>query len=170
MFAHELGLKLVAGRGNVLVQTHQGDVEIRASGRISLIAAEGIDLQAPRVRVVSQGAQTDWDAGSITQQSSGKHVVKAASIEQVGAGGASPVGLDLPRTQLETDERVVVVDRQTGLPAKGRRYVARHEDGTTIEGVTDDEGRTAVLQTYALGDIEVRLLPDADGAPDSGLA
>jgi type VI secretion system secreted protein VgrG len=170
MFAHELGVKLVAGRGNVLVQTHQGDVEIRASGRISLIAAEGIDLQAPRIKVVSQGAQTNWDAGTITQQSSGKQVVKAASIEHLGAGEGSPVGLDLPRTQLETDERVVVIDRQTGLPAKGRRYVARHEDGTTIEGVTDDEGRTAVLQTYALGDIEVRLLPDGDGGADTGLA
>lgn len=169
MFAHELGVKLVAGRGNVLVQTHQGDVQIRASGKISLIAAEGIDLQAPRVRVVSQGAQTDWDAGTITQQSSGKQVVKAAEVEHLGGGSGSPVGLDLPRTELETDERVVVFDRQTGLPAKGRRYVARHEDGTTIEGVTDDEGRTAVLQTYALGDIEVRLLADAEG-PEPGSA
>jgi type VI secretion system secreted protein VgrG len=169
MFAHELGVKLVAGRGNVLVQTHQGDVQIRASGRISLIAAEGIELQAPAIKVVSQGAQTDWDGGTITQQSSGKHVVRAAGVEQLGAGGGNPVGLDLPRTALETDERVVVVDRQTGLPAKGRRYVARHEDGTSIEGVTDDEGRTSILQSYALGDIEVRLLPDDDGV-DTGVA
>jgi type VI secretion system secreted protein VgrG len=160
IFAYELGLKLVAGRGNVVLQTHQGNVEIRSSGRISLIAAEGIDLQAPSVKVVSQGAQSDWDGGSIVQQSTGKHVVKAVSFEHLDGGDGAPVGLKLPRSQLETDERVVVIDRQTGLPAKGRRYVARHEDGTSIEGVTDDEGRTSILQSYAMGDIEFRLLPD----------
>jgi type VI secretion system secreted protein VgrG len=112
--------------------------------------------------VVSQGAQTDWDNGTIVQQSAGKHMVRAPSIEHFAEGAAGPVGLDLPRTELETDERIVVIDRQTGLPAKGRRYIARHEDGTTIEGVTDEEGRTSILQSYAFGDIEVRLLADGD--------
>jgi type VI secretion system secreted protein VgrG len=164
LFAYELGLKLVAGRGNVVVQTHRGHVEIKSSGRISLVAAEGIDLQAPQVKVVSQGAQTDWDAGTITQQSSGKHVEKAAGFVRVQGGGGDPAGLALPHTEVETDERIVVIDRQTGLPAKGRRYIARHEDGTTIEGVTDDEGRTSILQSYAFGDIEVRLLADSGDA------
>jgi type VI secretion system secreted protein VgrG len=163
MFAYELGLKLVAGRGNVIVQTHQGNVEIKSSGRISLIAAEGIDLQAPQIKLVSQGAQTDWHNGTIVQQSAVKQVVKAPSFQRIVEGTeAGPAAVDLPRTSLETDERMVVIDRQTGLPARGRRYVARHEDGTTIEGVTDDEGRTSILQTYAFGDIEVRLLADGD--------
>ncbi len=163
LFAFELGLKLVAGRGNVVVQTHQGHVEIKSSGRISLIAAEGIELDAPWVKVVSKGAQTDWDGGAITQQSSGKHVVRAAGIEHVASGDGTPAGLGLPQTQLETDERVVVIDKQTGKPARGRRYVAQHEDGTTIEGVTDDEGRTSVLQSYAIGAVEFRLLPGETG-------
>jgi type VI secretion system secreted protein VgrG len=158
MFAYELGVKLVAGRGNVIVQTHQGHVEIKSSGRISLIAAEGIELEAPSVKVVSQGTQTDWNGGTITEQSAGKHIVKAAGFEYL-EGGAGAVGLELPHTTLETDERVVVIDSQTGLPAKGRRYIARHEDGTTIQGVTDDEGRTSILQSYAIGDVEFRLLP-----------
>jgi type VI secretion system secreted protein VgrG len=163
MFAYELGLKLVAGRGNVVVQTHQGNVEIKSSGRISLVAAEGIDFQAPQVKLVSQGAQIDLADGAITMQSAGKQVYKAASFVRVPGGGGNPAGLDLPHTEVETDERIVVIDRQTGKPAKGRRYVARHEDGTTIEGVTDAEGRTSILQSYAFGDIEVRLLPE-DGA------
>lgn len=165
LFAYELGLKLIAGRGNVVIETHKGDIEIRSSGRISLVAAKGIDLEAPSVKVVSQGTQTDWDAGTITHQSSGKHVVKAASVEHLTGGGGVPAGLQLPATTLETDERVVVVDRQTGMPARGRRYIARHEDGTRIEGVTDDEGRTEILHTYAMGDIELRLLAD-DEVPD----
>ncbi|MGH8853094.1 MAG: type VI secretion system Vgr family protein, partial [Telluria sp.] len=171
LFAYELGLRLIAGRGNVVLQTHQGDVEIKSSGRISLVAAGGIELEAPTVKIVSQGAQTNWDAGTITHQCSGRHVVKAATAEHLPAAGATPVDLQLPTTALETDERIVVFDRQTGLPAKGRRYIARHEDGTTIEGLTDDEGRTDVLHSYAMGDIEVRLLPDDDpAAPGAGQA
>jgi hypothetical protein len=46
--------------------------------------------------------------------------------------------------------------------------VARHEDGTSIEGVTDDEGRTSILQSYAMGDIEFRLLPDEVSGPPEG--
>jgi type VI secretion system secreted protein VgrG len=168
LFAFELGMKLVAGRGNVVLQTHQGHIEIKSSGRISLIAAEGIELEAPSVKVVSQGTQTDWHAGTITQQSAGKHIVKASAVEHLGGGDGSPVGLDLPHTTLQTDERVVVIDRQTGRPAKGRRYIARHEDGTTIEGVTDDEGRTEILKSYAIGNVEFRLLPRDDDGPVAG--
>jgi type VI secretion system secreted protein VgrG len=65
---------------------------------------------------------------------------------------------------VETDERFVLIDPQTGRPAKGRRYIARHEDGTTIEGVTDGEGRTSILQSYAFGDIKLELPADTDDA------
>lgn len=167
MFAYELGMKLIAARGDIVVETHRGDIEIKSSSRIRLIAATGIELEAPSIKVVSQGTQTDWDGGTITHQSSGKHVVKAASVEHLSATGGTPAGLRLPATELETDERVVVIDRQTNLPARGQRYVARHEDGTRIQGVTDDEGRTSVLNSYAMGDIEVRLLPD-DEPDDPG--
>ena len=167
MFAYSLGMKLVAGRGNIMLQTHEGHIEIKSSGRISLIAAEGIDLQAPEVRVVAQGAQTVWGNDAITQQSAGEHIVKAAAVAHLGPAGATPRGVDLAGSHLETDERAVVYDRQTGLPAKGRRYVARHQDGTTITGITDEEGRTDVLQTYSLGDIELRLMPEDE--QDTGI-
>lgn len=165
MFAYSLGMKLVAGRGNITLQTHQGHIEIKSSGRISLIAAEGIDLQAPEVKVVAQGAQTVWGNDAITQQSAGNHTVKAAAVAHVGPAGAAPRDPALAGSHLETDERAVIYDRQTGSPAKGRRYIARHQDGTTITGITDDEGRTDVLQTYSLGDVEVRLLPEEGQGP-----
>ncbi|MDQ2820525.1 MAG: type VI secretion system tip protein VgrG [Pseudomonadota bacterium] len=165
LFAYELGMKLVAARGDVVIQTHRGNVEVRSAGTIRLIAADSIEFQAPRVKVVAQGVQTDWGSGAITQQSSGPHTVMSAGFVETGPGTGVPVGLALPDTRLETDERLVAVDRQTGLPARGRRYTARHEDGTTIDGITDEEGRTGILQAYAMGDIEFRLHPPAaDGS------
>jgi len=167
LFAYSLGMKLVAGRGNIVLQTHQGNIEIKSAGRISLIAAEGIDLQAPEIKIVAQGAQSAWGNGAISHQCTSEHLVRAAAIQHAGPAAAGPSELDLAHGALETDERIVVIDRQTGRPAKGRRYIARHEDGTMIEGITDDEGRTDVLQAYSMGDIEFRLLPEEDDRPGS---
>jgi type VI secretion system secreted protein VgrG len=167
LFAFELGMKLVAGRGDVVVQTHRGKVEIKSADEISLIAAKGILLEAPSVKVVSQGAQTEWNGGAITHESTGRHLVRAALFEHAPNGAASPAGLAEHLSGLKTDERLVLFDRQTGLPVKGRRYVARHEDGTTIEGVTDEEGRTSVLKSQALGEVEFKL-PPPSGKGDPG--
>jgi type VI secretion system secreted protein VgrG len=141
----QLGIKLVAGRGNITVQTHQGDVEVKATGRIRLIAGGGIDLEAPTVRVVSQGAQTDWGNGAITQQSAGQHLIKSASFVRSGPGGGDPARPDSVSTKMQTDERVVLHHRQTRKPLPGVRYSVLMEDGSTIEGVTDQEGRSNLL-------------------------
>jgi type VI secretion system secreted protein VgrG len=161
MFAHEFGMKLVAARGNISVQAHQGNVKIKASGRISLISTEGIDLQAPEVKVVAQGAQTDWGKdGGITHQCAGKHVVKAAQSVRVGPGGATLAALNLPSTKVRTDERVVLRDEQTDEPVRNQRYLAHLHDGSTVEGVTDEQGRTSLALSDAIGSIRFELLPD----------
>ena len=78
-------------------------------------------------------------------------------------GAAMPVPPPGSTADLTTDERLVLFDRQTGLPLAGRRYVARHEDGTQIEGVTDAQGRTSLLKAHSLGAVEFALFP-----PDAG--
>jgi type VI secretion system secreted protein VgrG len=46
---------------------------------------------------------------------------------------------------MQTDERVVLHHRQTRKPLPGVRYSVLMEDGSTIEGVTDQEGRSNLL-------------------------
>jgi type VI secretion system secreted protein VgrG len=159
MFAHELGMKLVAGRGNVSVQAHQGNVEIKASGRISIISAEGIDFQAPEVKVVAKGAQTDWGNDSVMHQCAGKHVVKAAQSVRVGPGGGTPAALNLPSTKMQTDERLVLRHKQTRKPVPNQRYIAHLEDGRTVEGVSDEQGRTSLARSATMGQVRFELLP-----------
>jgi type VI secretion system secreted protein VgrG len=159
-FAHGLGIKLVAGRGNVAMQAHHGNIEIKSSGRISLISAQGIELQAPEVRVVARGAQTDWSKGSITQQCNGQHVSKAAESVQVGPGGGNPATLNFPSTKMRTDERVVLRHQQTGEPVRNQRYKAHLDNGSTIEGVTDDKGRTSLAVSDAMGNVDFDFLPN----------
>ncbi|MGJ9416238.1 type VI secretion system Vgr family protein [Massilia sp. CMS3.1] len=158
-FAHALGIKLVAARGNVTLEAHQGGIDLMSSGRISLVSSEAIYIEAPLVRIISKGATTEWANGAIDQQSSGKHVVKAASIVHGGPGGGSPATLDFAASKIRTDERVVLRHLQTRDPLPHQRYTAYLEDGSTVDGVSDEDGRTALVNTATLGPVRFDLLP-----------
>jgi type VI secretion system secreted protein VgrG len=160
MFAHALGIKLVAGQGDVSVQAHKGNIEIKASGRISIISAEGIDFQAPEIKLVAQGAQTDLGSNRIVHQCADTHVIKAAKSMRAGPGGGTPAALNLPSTKVRTDERVVLRDEQTDDAVRNQRYLAHLHDGSTVEGVTDEQGRTSLALSDAIGSIRFELLPD----------
>lgn len=160
MFAQAMGIKAVAGHGNVTLEAHQGAVQIRSSGKISLIAAEEIHLEAPMVRIVSQGARTDWADASITQQSSGEHLVKASAISHAGPGGAVASAPVFSGARLRTDERLVLQHLQTRQPIPHQRYIAHLSDGQTIQGVSDEHGRTALVVGDTVGPVRFELLPD----------
>jgi type VI secretion system secreted protein VgrG len=152
-FAQALGIKLVAGRGNVTIEAHQGNVQVKSFGRISLISGEAIHIEAPVVRIVSEGAQTEWANPTITQQSAGQQIIKAASVVRSGAGGGKPAPLDFAASKVHTDERVILRDLQTREPIPHQRYIAHLEDGSTIGGTSDAEGRTSLVQSATLGPV-----------------
>ncbi|MGZ4819085.1 MAG: DUF2345 domain-containing protein, partial [Terriglobales bacterium] len=160
MFAHELGVRLVAGRGDIVVQTHLGNIQIKSAGRISLVAAERIELEAPAVKIIAPGAESDWVEGTITHQSSGKQVQKAAEHIHLGPGGAAPEGVKLPAAHLHTDEYAVLVHQQTRAPARNQRYKVTLANGKIVTGRTDDQGRTSLLVAEMIGDVKVEYLPD----------
>jgi type VI secretion system secreted protein VgrG len=142
LFAHRLGIKLIAASGKVELQTHGDDIELTSSKRIVLTAAEEIVLQAPRVRVVSQGAQVDIGGGVITQQSSGEHTIKSATFAHVRPGGGGPAGVVSPASEAAHDQQTVLRWVGTDEPMKNQRYRITTEDGRTIEGRTDASGLT----------------------------
>ena len=161
LFAHALGIKAIAGQGDVAIEAHQGAVQIRAAGRISLISVEAIHLEAPAVRIVSQGAQSTWSGGAITQHSTGEHRIKAAAVDYAGPGGAIPVTPSFPGAKLRTDERLVLRHMQTREPIAHQRYIAHLEDGQQIAGVSDQDGRTGLVADAVPGAVRFELLPDA---------
>jgi type VI secretion system secreted protein VgrG len=164
LFAHELGLKLSAGRGNIIVHAHQGNIEIKSAGRISLIAAERIEIEAPTVKIIAPDAQSDWSAGTITHQSAGKQVAKASEIDIIGPAGAAPADVHLPRACLRTDEYVVLRSMQTGGAIPNQHYKATFPDGKVVTGRTDERGRTSLLAADVIGNVDITFLAD-DEAP-----
>jgi type VI secretion system secreted protein VgrG len=142
LFAHRLGIKLIAASGKVELQTHGDDIELTSSKRIVLTASEEIVLQAPKVRVVSQGAQVDIGGGTITQQSSGEHTIKSSTFAHIRPGGGNPAGVVSPTNEAAHDQQTVLRWVGTDEPMKNQRYRITTEDGRTIEGRTDATGLT----------------------------
>jgi type VI secretion system secreted protein VgrG len=160
LFAHRLGIKLIAASGKLELQTHGDDVEITSAKRIVLTAADEIVLQAPKVRLVAQGAQVDIGGGAITQQSSGAHTIKSSTFAHVGPGGGAPPGVELPTSTLKTDEKFVLARRGSGRPHANQRYRIELDDGRTIEGFTDQQGHTELTQDMALKIARLTLLKE----------
>jgi type VI secretion system secreted protein VgrG len=142
LFAHRLGIKLIAASGKLELKTHADDIELTSSKRIVLTATEEIVLQAPRIRVVAQGAQVDIGGGAITQQSSGEHTVKSSKFAHVGPGGGSPGAAPSITSDTAHDQQTVLRWIGTDEPMKNQRYRITTEDGRTFEGRTDAAGLT----------------------------
>lgn len=158
-FAQAIGIKLVAGRGNILLEAHQGAIEVKSSGKISLISAEAIHIEAPTVRIISQGAQTEWASDTIVQQSAGAHTIKASSLVRGGRGGGDPTTPEFAKSHVKATERLVLRHLQTREPIPNQHYIAHLSDGRTVQGISDAEGRTALVQSDELGPVHFELLP-----------
>ena len=162
VFAHAVGMKLIAASGNVLIQTHHGDINLTATGRIRISAGQGIELQSPEIRLASKGAQVNYGGGTISQQSKGAHTIKSSTFSHSTGGDGDVSEIKFPSTSIETDERIILYHSQTGEPVKGRRYKLTMPDGRNLEGITDDQGRTQLATAQEFGDIEVLIYPEEE--------
>jgi type VI secretion system secreted protein VgrG len=161
LFAHRLGIKLIAASGKLELQTHGADIELTSAKRIVLTATDEIVLQAPKVRFVAQGAQVDLGGGAITQQSSGVHTIKSSKFAHTGGGDGAVPGLTLPTSESTYDQQTVLRWLGTDEPMKNQRYRITTEDGRTIEGRTDADGRTErFTSTIAFGGYTIEALDD----------
>jgi len=162
LFAHRLGMKLIAASGKIELQTHKDDIEITSAKRIVLSAADEIVLQAPKVRMVAKGAQVDMGNDEIVQQCSADYTIKSARFAHVNGGGGNVAALRLPVSDIRTNERIILFDQQTGLPVAHRGYRAILADGQEIAGKTDAEGRTELMRSTSMHEVQIFIAPDAD--------
>ncbi len=147
LFAHALGIKLIAARGKAEIQAHDDNVEITSSKRIVLTATDEIVLQAPKVTIITQGAQAEFGEGAISHQCTGTYRVHSANVVFAGPRDGNPMSMSKPPGDVDHDQRVRIVDLNTGLPLANQRFRATMEDGQVTEGTTDADGLTPILKS-----------------------
>jgi type VI secretion system secreted protein VgrG len=142
IFAAKLGIKLIAGSGNIQIEADNGEIVIRALKKIRIVSGEDISLEAPILGLRARGAGTDYGGGKITHQSSGAHTIKASELAHLGPGESALQELKLPSAAIEHDQQVLLTDMLTHEPLPNQRYRITVEDGSVHEGVTDSNGLT----------------------------
>lgn len=161
LFAHKLGMKLIAASGKVEVQAHEGNIELTSAKRIVLCASDEIVLQAPKVSIITQGAQAAYGGGAITYHLSGAYSVNSATFAHRSPGDSQVAAPTLPKSAMAHDQRVQITDLNTGQPIANQRYRATLEDGQVIEGRTDAQGLTQILKsTIPFGRYTIEALDD----------
>jgi type VI secretion system secreted protein VgrG len=68
--------------------------------------------------------------------------------------------VELPTSTMRTDERFVLARRGSGRPHAQQRYRIELDDGSVIEGVTDEQGRTALSQDMAMRIARLRIVKE----------
>jgi type VI secretion system secreted protein VgrG len=164
LFALRLGMKLIAATGSISVQAQDGNIEVTTGRRIKLIAVEGIDIEAPEVKIVTKGARADYGGGKVTHQCTGDFAIKSARFVHSRGGDGNPAGVQFPSSLLETDDKVMLFNPQTGRPVKGRSYTLTQEGGKTVTGVTDESGHTNHLTSDMLDEVGVSFHPPEDAS------
>lgn len=147
LFAHRLGVKLIAASGKVELQAHQDNIELTSAKRIVLTASEEIVIQAPRVSIVTQGAQAAYGGGAITYQLTGAYAINSATFAHRGPGDSQFAPPVLPKSAALHDQRVRITDLNSGKPLANQRFRATLEDGQVVEGTTDAQGLTQILKS-----------------------
>ena len=77
LFAHKLGMKLIAASGEIDIQAHSDNIEIISAKKVIITGLEGIELKAPKITYIAQG----WARCGVNQilsKTIGAHTVHAA--------------------------------------------------------------------------------------------
>ena len=117
-------------------------ITLKIGGSFLVIDQSGVYIDGPITTVNSGGTPGD------TAKPLDPRVLAAA----VGAGE--------PFVSLDPYNRKIQFVDDDGIPYDNEEYIAYLEDGTEVEGITDDKGYTEVFYSYNPEEVEVRLKID----------
>ncbi|MBN3856615.1 type VI secretion system tip protein VgrG [Paraburkholderia sp. Ac-20340] len=144
------GVKAIAGEGPVSVEAHASTMEISGDQTVSVTSTEErVDVLAKDAIVLQQGQNRITIKGAdIIVETPGQFSVKAAGHPFPGAASDSVQlpGLPVLAPFAVYDEQIRFVSKSADPLAKVA-YQLKLADGSTVSGVTDDDGRTQRIVT-----------------------
>ena len=144
LFVQKMGFKLIAMRGDILIDAQNDNIRIRAKNKITLQADEIELLATTRTTVNGGGSWETLTAGQYTHHTNGLWAAHAMSHTLAGPDNAPTPGLpDIPKTK-ESLHYIL-----STYPINGRSYALHpytlYKDGASVaEGVTDAAGKIVI--------------------------
>lgn len=160
MFAHHDGIKVIAYKDDLLMQSQHGDIKVNADKSINLTATNGvIKLMAKEIHVVAEDGSFIKIGGGITLGTTGAIAHKAANFPFTGpatmAAEFPTFGSGVP------DQRFALrynAFGESAAIAPNVHYEIDMSDGSRLKGVSDSNGMTDLLQRDAMHIAAIRIL------------
>lgn len=147
--AQETGIRLHAASGKVSTQSQADATRLTADKLVTVASiTQSVNVAAKEhVLLTAQGAYLKLMGGDIQLHGPGKIEFKASKKELTGPMSSTPELPLLPRSEGEKADQHFVLKSHKGKPVPNRRYRAR-TGNKTIEGFTDENGRTELLAGF----------------------
>jgi type VI secretion system secreted protein VgrG len=168
-FTHKKGIKWIASEGPVEIEAYQDEVVLLAHKDVRITSIDGeIHVTAKKkIVVIGGGSYSEWSASGIRHGTAGTWQEHAALHAQVG-----PMSIDqahpvpptpsLAEQQDILEEHFVLVEHASGLRLPQQKYRIVFAGGRTVEGQTNDQGETDVVQSMVAQIATVQVLRNAE--------
>jgi type VI secretion system secreted protein VgrG len=162
LFAHQDGINAIAHGGKVLIQSQHDDTDIHAAKNITLSATDGvITIAAKEIRLVAEDGSFTRIGGGITHGTKGDIKNQAANFLH---DGPSTMAASLPAfTTAKPDQQFVLkygAHTDSAIIAPNRRFEIDMTDGSKLNGTSDADGKTHLLERDAMHIASIRILAD----------
>ncbi len=161
LFAHSLGIRLVAATDHIALEAQDGDIKGTAKRHIHFRALGDIVFEADQGILFKVGQTYQrWTPSQIVEGMSGVKQIHASDLSVDGPDGISPGALALPQSDFDQEVYLHLPD---GSPARNRKFRLTQTDSSVIEGTTDSDGLTRLQQSQGAESIRVQILENLHG-------
>jgi type VI secretion system secreted protein VgrG len=156
LFAHSLGIKLVAATDHIVLEAQDGDIKGIAKRKIHLRSLGEIVFEADQGILFKVGQTYQrWTPQQIIEGMSDKKQIHAGSYSVTGPDGMSLSAVSLPHSDFDQEVYLHLPD---GSPAANRKFRMTHADGSVIEGVTGSDGLTKLHRSQSAENFQIQIL------------
>lgn len=155
-FFARMGAKIFAAKGNVEIQAQDGDISTWSTKDTLISSGKKMVISAQDELLLNcGGAFIRLKNGNVEIGGPGKLLVKNSGIQKMAAQNIENA---MKSFSPETfDEWFVIRCPLSGEPMSDQAYELTLPDGNVIQGVTDKQGKTSLIDSNAVKDITIKL-------------
>ena len=162
LFSHHDGIKAIAHYGKFIMQSQHDDTEINSARNVKVTATDGVvSVMAKEILLIAEDGSFVKIGGGITLGTNGDIKNQAANFP---FDGPASMRTEVPTFGGGTPDQKFVLKYSPHIEdapiAPNRNFEIDMNDGSTIKGVSDAMGKTALLARDAMHIANIRILTD----------
>ncbi|WP_287911120.1 type VI secretion system Vgr family protein [Acinetobacter sp.] len=163
LFAQQKDIDIKAGYGSINIQSQNAEMTLASQNMLHVYALNDlVKIESGKgILIASGGGYIKIEGGNIDIVCPGTLSLKAGQIKTMSGSRLSSDLAQMPQAQASYDEQFIVRNR-AGVIQPNVKYKIVTEDGKTITGITDAEGKTEKISSLSMMKAELTILGRSD--------